>query len=108
MACTRVSTIDSEHNSLGYTLYSTYLIISRGNIYNSWLEYRSDKGAMVAVWRSGHLKSTCMHELVTQCSVDAIDAQIGFALGNSVTEPVSVDRHLRLFAAKCMYMFVPW
>ena len=47
---------------------------------------------MVAVWRCGHLKSTCMCEFGSaQCSVDVIDAHwihIEFALGNSVTEPV--------------------
>ena len=47
---------------------------------------------MVAVWRCGHLKSTCTREFGSaQCSVDAIDAHwicIEFALGKSVTEPV--------------------
>ena len=47
---------------------------------------------MVAVWRCGHLKSTCMCEFgSTQCSVDVIDVHwihIEFALGNSVTETV--------------------
>ena len=47
---------------------------------------------MVAVWRCGHLKSTCMREFGSaQRSVEAIDVywiRIEFALGNSVTEPV--------------------
>ena len=47
---------------------------------------------MVAVWRCGHLKSTCMREFgFAQHSVDTIDVHwicIEFALGNSVTEPV--------------------
>ena len=47
---------------------------------------------MVAVWRCGHMKSTCTREFgSTQRSVDAIDAhwiRIEFALGNSVTGPV--------------------
>ena len=47
---------------------------------------------MVAVWRCGHLKSTCTREFVSaQHSVDAIDVhwiRIEFALGNSVTELV--------------------
>ena len=47
---------------------------------------------MLAVWRCGHLKSTCTHEFSSaQCSVDAIDAywiRIEFALGDSVTELV--------------------
>ena len=47
---------------------------------------------MVAVWRCGHLKSTCTREFGSaQRSVDAIDAhwiRIEFPLGNSVTEPV--------------------
>ena len=47
---------------------------------------------MVAVWRCGHLKSTCMREFGSvQRSVDAIYAHwihIEFALGNSGTELV--------------------
>ena len=47
---------------------------------------------MVAVWRCGHLKSTCVREFgPAQRSVDAINAhwiRIESALGNSVTEPV--------------------
>ena len=47
---------------------------------------------MVAVWRCGHLKSTCTRECGSaQRSVDAIDAHwicIEFALGNSVIELV--------------------
>ena len=47
---------------------------------------------MVAVWRCGHLKSTCMREFSSaQRSVDVIDAhwiRIEFALGDSVTELV--------------------
>ena len=50
---------------------------------------------MVAVWRCGHLKSTCTHEFGSaQRSVDAIDAhwiRIEFPLGNSVTEPVWIQ-----------------
>ena len=60
--------------------------------YDGWLKYRSDEGAMVVVWRCGHLKSMRMREFVpTQCSVDTINAhwiRIEFTLGNSVTEPV--------------------
>ena len=47
---------------------------------------------MVAVWRCGHLKSTCTREFgFAQHSVDAIDAhwiRIEFALGNLVIELV--------------------
>ena len=60
---------------------------------NGLLEYRSDVGAMVALWRCGHLKSMHTCELVSHnvVHVDAIDAHwicIEFAMGNSVTEQI--------------------
>ena len=80
VACTFVSTTDSEHISPGYTLCFKYLLNSRSD--------------MVAGWRCGHLKSMCMCEFGSaHCIVDVIDAHcncIEFALANSVTEPVCI------------------
>ena len=41
--------------------------------YDGWLKYRSDEGAMVAVWRCGHLKSTCTCEFVPHNAVWGCD-----------------------------------
>ena len=37
--------------------------------YDDWLEYRSDKGAMVAVCRCVHLKSSYIREFVSHNAV---------------------------------------
>ena len=79
VACTRVLTIDSEHASLGYTLTVFHVSAQLKKQYDGWLKYRSDEGAMVAVWRCGHLKSTCTCEFVPhnavwgcdQCALDS-------------------------------------
>ena len=43
---------------------------------------------MVVVLRCGYLKTICMRELVSHNAVLTRSMHIGFALGNSVTEPV--------------------
>ena len=48
---------------------------------NGWLEYRSNVSAMVAVWRCGHLKSMCMHDLFHNV-VWMRSMRIGFSLNS--------------------------
>ena len=49
---------------------------------NGLLEYRSNVGAMVAVWRCGHLKSMYTCELVSHNAVWMQSMRIGFALNS--------------------------
>ena len=51
--------IDNERFSGLHTVFHV-----SGPLYDGWLEYRSDENAMVVVWRCGHLKSTCMRQLI--------------------------------------------
>ena len=63
-----VNYIDSEGASPGYTLYSTYLLISKNNTMAGW---STDESAMVEVWPlevNVHVWTRS-----TQCSVDIID-----------------------------------
>ena len=63
------------------------------------LEKSSDKDAMVAVWRCGHLKSMCAHELVPHNAVWMqlmhIGKRIEFTLYYSVTELVWIQIQCR-------------
>ena len=73
---------------------------------------------MVAVWRCGHLKSTCTREFGSaQRGVDAIDAhwiRIEFALGNSVTEPVWIQIQcgqalsIQILMIRCTFWTAIW
>ena len=71
--------------------------------HDGWLEYRSDEGTMVAVWRCGHLKSMCSREFVPHNAVWTWSMHIELALGNSVTEPVWI----RIQCGQA-FMLTPW
>ena len=47
--------------------------------YHGWLKYRCDQGAMVAVWRCGHLKSMYTLEFIPH---NAVWMHIGFTLNS--------------------------
>ena len=102
-----MSIIDSERASLGYILYSTYLLITKSNTMAGWSSdlMRTLYGSCVEEWPTWSQWS-CMNSLHNAVWTQSMRNR--FALGNLVTdsEPVSVDGpldFLQLNIWTCLY-----